>query len=381
MLAVLFSAPSLEGGFMNRIPTSGLVCAFTIVLVALLAPNVTAASVPDTGVTKCYDDVGNVITCPSPGQALYGQDANYTINPPSYTKLDSQGNALSDSATSWAMVRDNVTGLIWEVKTNKDGKVNYNDPHDADNTYTWYDPSDSQDPGTQSDHDTKDFLDALNGARFGGYSDWRLPTVKELRSLVDYTRYNPAINTTYFPDTVVSSGYWSSTTDANGPAAAWVVDFSYGYYHYDSGSKGNGYYVRAVRGGQGGSNNIIVVGTNPGWTTQQVSADQQIQLKINSSNTGGDQPVYEWLLAEFIIEGIPSSVLIISNSGVYNLSEVIGKLSEYTFSFDPSGITTIANLTMRQLGLKSGDSFIYGYAYQNQNGAIYIDNGVTINVQ
>jgi len=73
-----------------------------------------AAPVPGTGQTKCYDDKGNVITCPSPGQPFYGQDGNYNINPPSYTKLDSSGNALPDSAGIWTTVRDNVTGLIWE---------------------------------------------------------------------------------------------------------------------------------------------------------------------------------------------------------------------------------------------------------------------------
>jgi hypothetical protein len=56
-----------------------------------------AAPVPDTGQTKCYDVAGNVITCSSPGQPLYGQDANYSINPMSYTKLDGSGNAMSDT--------------------------------------------------------------------------------------------------------------------------------------------------------------------------------------------------------------------------------------------------------------------------------------------
>ena len=56
-----------------------------------------AASIPDTGQTTCYDSDGNIITCPSPGQKFYGQDANYTINPPSYTKLDKNGKALPDS--------------------------------------------------------------------------------------------------------------------------------------------------------------------------------------------------------------------------------------------------------------------------------------------
>jgi len=88
---------------------------FVCFALSLFAADVWAALVPDTGQTKCYDVAGNVITCPSPGQALYGQDGNYTINLMSYTKLDSSGNALPVSATSWVMVKDNVTGLVWEL--------------------------------------------------------------------------------------------------------------------------------------------------------------------------------------------------------------------------------------------------------------------------
>jgi len=80
-----------------------------------------AVGLPDTGQTKCYNDTAE-IACPAPGQDFYGQDAQYSTNPRSYTKLDAGGNALSDSAASWAMVRDNVTGLIWEMKTD-DGSV------------------------------------------------------------------------------------------------------------------------------------------------------------------------------------------------------------------------------------------------------------------
>ncbi|MBV5267931.1 MAG: hypothetical protein JZU67_05405, partial [Burkholderiaceae bacterium] len=115
-----------------------LVSAFVLIIILLFNSSVLAAPVPDTGQTKCYD--ANVeITCPSSGQPFYGQDAQYTINPMSYTKLGGSGNVLPDSATSWVMVKDNVTGLIWEMKTQKDGVKNYSDPHDADNTYTWYD--------------------------------------------------------------------------------------------------------------------------------------------------------------------------------------------------------------------------------------------------
>ena len=137
--------------------------------------------IPDTGQTKCYDDTVE-ITCPLLGESFCGQDGSYTINPPSYTKLDSSGNDLPGTATEWVMVRDNATGLIWEVKRNKDGVKDYNDPHDADNTYTWYDPdpaTNGGDPGTSGDGtDTEDFVAALNAVSFGGHSDWRLPTIR-----------------------------------------------------------------------------------------------------------------------------------------------------------------------------------------------------------
>ncbi len=221
-----------------------------------------AAPVPDTGQTKCYDVAGNVITCPSPGQALYGQDANYSIYPMSFTKLDGSGNTLPDSATSWVMVKDNVTGLIWEVKTSIGKGKNYNDPHNADNTYIWYDSNPATNggnagtPGTGTD--TEDFIKALNDARYGGYSDWRMPTIKELAYIVNYSipYPGPTIDTGYFPNTA-ASWYWSSTTYAGGTHGAWPVDFDHGYDdgHY----KYNDFYVRAVRGGQSGALGYSVI--------------------------------------------------------------------------------------------------------------------------
>jgi hypothetical protein len=235
----------------------------TLVCVALLlfAAVTWAVPVPDTGQTKCYNATVE-IPCPSPGQPFYGQDANFSINPMSYTKLDGSGNALPVSATSWVMVRDNVTGLIWEVKTNKDGVPNHDDPHDADNMYSWYDSNPATnggDPGISSNGtDTEDFINALNNAHFGGYSDWRLPTIKELAYIVNYSiSYpGPTINADYFPNTV-SSFYWSSTTSADGTYGAYGVDFYSGadlFYGYDFlNGKSSSYYVRAVRGGQSGS--------------------------------------------------------------------------------------------------------------------------------
>ena len=128
------------------------------------------------------------------------------------------------------MVKDNVTGLIWEVKTD-DGTI-----HDKDTKYTWQNAQDV-------------FIAQLNSSGFGGYTDWRMPTVKELSFIVDRGRYDPSIDTDYFPKTM-SSYYWSSTTHAYDPGSAWRVHFYDGsVYGYGFG-KSNSFYVRAVRGGQ-----------------------------------------------------------------------------------------------------------------------------------
>jgi formylglycine-generating enzyme required for sulfatase activity len=202
----------------------GLVCLATVFF--LIQP-VFAEPLPDTGQTKCYNEVGE-IPCPNPGEPYYGQDGNYLINPPSYTKLDANGNDLPDSATSWVMVRDNVTGLIWEVKTD-DGSI-----RDRDDQYVW---SDTQDV----------FVAQVNAEKLGGHSDWRLPTIQELSSIAALGQYDPAVNETYFPNTV-SSYYWSSSTDAYDTIYAWSVHFSYG--DDNAYGKSHSYYVRAVRGGQ-----------------------------------------------------------------------------------------------------------------------------------
>ncbi len=200
----------------------------TAILLAALSLSTMAWAVdcpiPDTGQTKCYDDTQE-ITCPQEGEDFYGQDAQYLTNPQSYTTLGGV-----------TMVQDNVTGLIWEVKTDDGfiGEVEIDDDyiHDSSNKYIWQDTQDV-------------FIATLNNDNFGGYSDWRLPTIKELTLIIHRGSYEPTINTVYFPNTE-SSGYWSSTTYAYVTAEAWEVDFNNG--HMGSSSKLGGIHVRAVRG-------------------------------------------------------------------------------------------------------------------------------------
>ena len=126
----------------------------------------------------------------------------------------------------------------------------------------------------------EDFINDLNDANFGGYSDWRLPTVKELATLIKYSIASPGptIDTVYFPDTYQSE-YWSSTTYALYNDWAWGVTF---YYGYDSNyyRKSESHYVRAVRGGgqsgaftDNGNGTITDTATGLMWQKGSSSSD------------------------------------------------------------------------------------------------------------
>lgn len=88
-------------------------------------------------------------------------------------------------------------------------------------------------------------LDIADSYRFSGFSDWRLPNIVELQSLVAYDRFSPSINLTIFPDTT-NSVYWSSSPRAYIGAGPWGVWFASGTgigIHYSS----LDVYVRLVR--------------------------------------------------------------------------------------------------------------------------------------
>lgn len=218
--------------------TELLSCLLIIFIILALPKLIMAWPVPDTGQTKCYD-VEKEIPCPQPGESFYGQDGSYAINSPSYTKLDALGNVLPDSATEWSMVRDNITGLIWENKTDA------GDIHDKDNKYNW-------------DNAQNIFIATLNSQLFGGVDDWRLPTIAELSSIINQGTQNPSIDTSFFSNTQPQA-FWTSTARPGYPTMAGSVSFYSGTSFYswkDGPASACMLYVRAVRGALASQNFI-----------------------------------------------------------------------------------------------------------------------------
>lgn len=139
-----------------------------------------------------------------------------------FTKISATGEQLSANTISWSCVLDNHTGLMWEKKTDDNGL------HDKNNVYTWYNP-DAQSNGGKAGYEnngknTYQFVNTVNSQGLCGYKDWRLPTLEELHSIVNYGTFNPSVDTTYFPNTL-SYWYWTSSSSASSNELVRVTTF------------------------------------------------------------------------------------------------------------------------------------------------------------
>jgi hypothetical protein len=144
-----------------------------------------------------------------------GMRAN--INALSYSLVPKASGGTYDKTEC---VKDNITGLIWEGKTASGDRA-------GSNTYTLYEAN------TDASN-SYGYAAYVNGLSLCGFTDWRLPTVEELQTIVDYSvAYpGPTINTTWFPNTS-SEAYWSSTPYAGNVAMAWGIAFISGYFSTD----------------------------------------------------------------------------------------------------------------------------------------------------
>lgn len=150
---------------------------------------------PDTGQTTSYTNTP-------------GEDADYNINPPFYLN---NGNGT---------ITDTITGLMWQQIDG--GEMTF----DKATTYA-------------------------NDLVLGGFSDWRMPTVLELHSILHLDRNNPALNTTYFTSPTAQY-WWSGQKQVNDATKAWCANAGGGIGNHPisetvSAGGTKKFHVRAVR--------------------------------------------------------------------------------------------------------------------------------------
>jgi hypothetical protein len=174
----------------------------------------TQGQLNDTGITFCSDGAFNVAGCgistyprqdAELGRDFFNNDDKDGHAGFSFSKISATGEKLPLDAIEWACVKDNVTGLLWEVKTAKN----------SIKTYRFA--------------DAKKAVKAINTQKLCGKTNWRLPKIQELQGIVNYSVAfpDPNIDQTFFPNST-NTIYWSATPYAKNPNNAWGIYFDDG---------------------------------------------------------------------------------------------------------------------------------------------------------
>ncbi|CED60413.1 Putative calcium-binding outer membrane-like protein [Moritella viscosa] len=266
----------------------------------------------DTGVLSWYDGTdfkGISANSQYPGQdAKFGRDTeNFELSDGpaafSFTKLDRAGNTLVSNDTNAICVKDNRTGLVFELKqgvqplpslvgdaleksitdTVEDGSYAYNAAHSnwrAKNyRYYWYSTDSSNNgggsgaPGTEfinekypisrscafqkegspgykithNSCNTSVYTEQFNSVSICGFQDWKLPTIEQLRSIYNYRAIAAPVDEVNFFSNTIDGDYISSTSSADGSGAAWCMSSTTGQVRLCNKHLPN--YVRLVHGG------------------------------------------------------------------------------------------------------------------------------------
>lgn len=241
--------------------------------------NAVLGDLPDTGVVNCYD-ISAEIPC---GDESYprqdgdgGRDSVVQYlrkigkgeKAFDFTKLDQFGDELADTANEFSCVRDNVTGLIWELKEPVITPPPASTLRAANNRYSFVNtnagngdeagvpaPASSTCPSAEN-CGIEVYVEEVNETAYCGGANWRLPTLEELMSIADFSRIgeNHLLDPAFFrfePDHSVQNNmfYWTTQTSAEGGGgiSAWVFDIRNGNDNTLPKQQNQLGYVRLVR--------------------------------------------------------------------------------------------------------------------------------------
>ena len=339
-------------------------------------------TIVDTNQTLCYNPVtGASITCTGTGQ-----DGAYSGNQPDYT-----------SCNCATVVVDNNTGLMWQSTSDTDGVCGL----------------------TISDKKTRsEAATYCSDLTYGNYSDWRLPSIKEIYSIyqfsgvdlsgitnatsngedVDTTGYEPFINTNYFDigygdtsngERIIDGQYATATlniTRVMSGISETLVDAYFGLNFADGHLKSYetdvtttndaSYYVRCVRGNTSYGTNSF---TDNGDNTISDSATNLMWAKYDSGAAGGvggagDADGFEFLAATTYCEGLTLGTGSFDDWRLPNAKE-LHSILDYTKSPDNDSKAAIDDLFVSTSFTNEAGNTDWGYYWSSSALLNYLGEG------
>lgn len=260
---------------LNSVPSGFYVA---LCLASALAHAQTGRPLNDTGITICRDATGSVAGCTAVATTAPGQDARFgrdaaagasTLLPAKvgggiagfdFSKISNTGalvpvnTAVGATSNSHTCTRDNVTGLYWHLAPISltpgvgttpivftPGTTSYSSGSSVNFGIDWYDPNFSTNGGyaginrsasgtnpspSSTYTDTNILVSAVNAAARCTRANWRLPTARELISIIAFVDGDNASNRldpTYFPLAVGSTNFWTSQTKPGASSEKFIV--------------------------------------------------------------------------------------------------------------------------------------------------------------